>query len=58
CLLGSMAIARARFAVTVLLPTPPLPERISTLCLTFFKRSLINAKSSSGFLSSPDAQIA
>ena len=39
---------RPRLAVTVLLPTPPLPDRISTLCLTPANLSAIRWMSGSG----------
>lgn len=43
--------------VTVLLPTPPFPERIRILCLTFDRFLLISSIDGSGTFVTPDEQI-
>ena len=54
---GFNANARANMDVMVLLPTPPLPDRISILCLTLAKRCLMTSIAGSGTLGAPDEQI-
>ena len=48
---------RASRLVTVDLPTPPLPERTRSLCLTPESRSAITATSGSGPFGCAEAQI-
>eukprot|EP00965_Chrysotila_dentata_P204320 6182262-Pleurochrysis_carterae.AAC.3 len=49
------ASENANCAAIVLLPTPPLPERTSTLCCTSASRWRITGMSGSSFRPSPSA---
>ena len=56
CTSSSLANAHDKFAVQVLFPTPPLPERTNILCFTSFRFSAIFFRSGSGGLGFPDLQ--